>query len=86
MISPLFVEGQRVRLPVLTLSVALQGCVLVRTYASVNVATTTAAKYNARYGDHGLDFYVRRSGGRHNEPQAGLYGVYAYPLEEAARG
>ena len=86
MISPLFVEEQRVRLSVLTSAVAARGHVLVRTYESGNVATTTAAKYNARYGEAGLDFYVRRSGGRASEPQAGLYGVYAYSLEEAARG
>lgn len=86
MIFPLFVESQRVRMSVLTSAVATRGHVLVRTYDSGNVATTTAAKYNARYGDHGLDFYVRRSAGRANEPQAGLYGVYAYSLEEAARG
>ena len=86
MISPLFVEGQRVRLPVLTTAVAARGHVLVRTYESGNVATTTAAKYNARYAGASLDFYVRRSTGRANEPQEGLYGVYAYSMEEAARG
>lgn len=86
MIFPLFVEEQRVRLSVLTSAVAARGPVLVRTYESGNVATTTAAKYNARYDDHGLGFYVRRSAGRANEPQAGVYGVYAYSLEEAARG
>lgn len=86
MISPLFAQGQRVRLPVLTSAVATRGHVLVRTYESGNVATTTAAKYNARYGDHDLDFYVRRSEGRAHEPQAGSYGVYAYSIGEAARG
>ena len=86
MISPLFVEGQRVRLPLLNTAVAARGRVLVRTYDSVNVATTTAAKYNARYGGHGLDFYVRRSEGRYDEPQAGSYGVYAYSMDEAVYG
>lgn len=86
MTPPLFAQGQRVRLPILTSAVATRGHVLVRTYESGNVATTTAAKYNTRYGDHNLDFYVRRSEGRAHEPQAGSYGVYAYSMEEPASG
>ena len=78
MIDPLFVQGQRARLPVLTAAVASHDRVLVRTYDSVNVATTTAAKYNARYGEHGLAFYVRRSDGGVHEPPADMYGLYAF--------
>lgn len=78
MIVPLFVQGQRVNPAVLQAAVAHRGRVLVRTYDSVNVATTTAAKYNARYTEYGLAFYVRRSNGRANEPRAGSYGLYAF--------
>lgn len=78
MINPLFVPGQRARLPVLTAAVASHDRVLVRVYDSVNVATTTAAKYNARYAEHGLAFYVRRSDGGDGEPEAGAYGLYAF--------
>lgn len=80
MIDPLFTQGQRARLPLLTSAVAARGRVLVRTYESVNVATTTAAKYNARYGEHGIEFNVRRSEGGTGDPAAGLYGVYAYKV------
>ena len=83
MIYPLFVEGQHIRQSVLVASAASHDRVLVRTYESANVATTAAAKYNARFADQGLDFYVRRSKGRANEPAAGLYGVYAYSMDEA---
>lgn len=83
MISPLFVEGQHIRPKLLNTAVHARGRVLVRTYDSVNVATTAAAKYNARFADQGLDFYVRRSKGRADEPAAGLYGVYAYSMEIA---
>mgnify|MGYP000471643852 CR=1 FL=1 len=78
MIAPLFTQGQRARLPVITAAVASRDRVLVRTYESVNVATTTAAKYNARYGEHGIEFNVRRSEGDPGDPAAGMYGVYAY--------
>lgn len=86
MIFPLFVEGQHIRPTLLNTAVASRGRVLVRTYESANVATTTAAKYNARFADQGLDFYTRRSKGRANEPAEGLYGVYGYSMEEVARG
>ena len=82
MIAPLFEQGQRARLPVITAAVASHGRVLVRTYDSVNVATTTAAKYNARYGEHGLAFYVRRSDGGPRELLINTYGVYAYKAGE----
>lgn len=78
MTAPLFTQGQRARLPVLTAAVAARNRVLVRVYESVNVATTTAAKYNARYGEHGIEFNVRRSEGSTGEPEAGMYGVYAF--------
>lgn len=82
MITPLFEQGQRVRLPVLLAAVATRERVLVRTYDSVNVATTTAAKYNARYADNGVAFYVRRSDGGACEPVVNTYGVYAYRAGE----
>lgn len=78
MITPLFTQGQRARLPVIAAAVASRERVLVRTYESVNVATTTAAKYNARYGEHGIEFNVRCSEGGPGEPVAGMCGVYAY--------
>lgn len=78
MTAPLFTQGQRARLPVLTAAVAARDRVLVRVYESVNVSTTTAAKYNARYGEHGIEFNVRRSEGGTGEPEAGMYGVYAF--------
>lgn len=80
MIEPLFIQGQRARLPVITAAVASRERALVRTYESVNVATTTAAKYNARYAEHGLAFNVRRSDGGDDEPTPGVYGVYAYKV------
>lgn len=80
MMDPLFVQGQRARLAAITAALRGHRRVLVRVYESVNVATTTAAKYNARYGDSGIDFYVRRSDGGIGEPMWGLYGVYAYKI------
>lgn len=77
MISPLFIQGQRVRLSMLTAAVAKRDRVLVRCYDSANVATTTAAKYNARYSPHGIEFYVRRSDGGPGEPPVNVYGLYA---------
>ena len=77
MIEPLFVQGQRARVATITAAVATRGRVLVRVYESVNVATTTAAKYNDRYAEHGLDFHVRRSDGGAGEPAVGMYGLYA---------
>lgn len=49
---------------------------LVRVYSSVNVATTTAAKYNARFPT--LTFNVARLA-----EDSTMYGVFARPAEGA---
>ena len=74
---PLFVSGQRTRVGhIVARARETRGRVLVRVYDSVNVATTTAAKYNARY--IGLKFNVARVD---EDADTGPYGVYAVESE-----
>ena len=81
MTTPLFARGVRVRPDVLVTAVRhapSHKAVLVRVYESVNVATTTAAKYNTRFTDtDALTFYVRRL-----DDDGETYGVYAHTVED----